>query len=112
LYRHLEQRYQEEKQCAEMAASRNSSRPQPDIQPRVGNQAVPSSAIKNRHRSFLPDQSESELASSTSPECNRIPHVWGEADDHYNRKILFYLISTLNAAFPDYDFRCVLWIIK
>lgn len=32
---------------------------------------------------------------------------FGPLDQHASRKTLFYLIATLNASFPDYDFRDV-----
>lgn len=46
--------------------------------------------------------------SSISPEDHfHMGSPFGPMDQASSRKTLFYLISTLNASFPDYDFRYV-----
>ncbi|KAH6581554.1 hypothetical protein BASA60_002386 [Batrachochytrium salamandrivorans] len=47
-----------------------------------------------------PDASISPLLTPISP--------FGPLSQPTSRKTLFYLLATLNAAYPDYDFRCTL----
>jgi hypothetical protein len=63
--------------------------------------SLASTSPLSRHFLAPPPQSSSlisaSLASSLSPSALLLPSV--------SRKTMFYLLATLNAAFPDYDFR-------
>ncbi|KAJ1984224.1 RNA polymerase III-inhibiting protein maf1 [Dimargaris verticillata] len=54
-------------------------------------------------------QEDLEAASSLSPEQS-LSHMispFGPLTEAASRRVLFYLIATLNASFPDYDFRFI-----
>ncbi|KAJ2045616.1 RNA polymerase III-inhibiting protein maf1, partial [Coemansia sp. S155-1] len=55
-------------------------------------------------------QDDLEEAKNLSPEQSSLTNIvspFGPLTQSASRKTLFYLIATLNASFPDYDFRYV-----
>ncbi|KAJ1981919.1 RNA polymerase III-inhibiting protein maf1 [Dimargaris xerosporica] len=54
-------------------------------------------------------QEDLEAASSLSPEqsASHMISPFGPLTEAASRRVLFYLIATLNASFPDYDFRFI-----
>ncbi|KAI7834336.1 Maf1 regulator-domain-containing protein [Kickxella alabastrina] len=59
-------------------------------------------------------QEDLEEAKSLSPEQSSLTNMFspfGPLTESASRKVMFYLIATLNASFPDYDFRYVMFCI-
>ena len=79
LFKQLEQRYQDDLQAVQQALGGGGANQEADASKEDA------------------DAEEAEPGMDGGP--------FGSLRDAHNRKLFFYMISTLNAAFPDFDFR-------
>jgi hypothetical protein len=99
LYKKLEKQYQEDFEAKQMAIQSWKS----------VNEENGASAAPNTSTDSDVENSNAATGTGTSWGSNRPPFLptLGPMNDSQSRKVLFYLISSLNMAFPDYDFSSV-----
>lgn len=96
LFKHLQKQYEADHQILEQAKAYFQRHLNAEKRASTNDQTL------------MNDSSESDVgAISTSPEFGSISSFCDSKgmNEQQTRKMRFYLISTLNAAFPDYDFR-------
>lgn len=98
LLKKLEQQYKEDQAAVQYAIQQQQQRRRGSTTAASNAIVIPNTTTNGEESDFVP--------SSVSPPTQGLSPL-GRMEDIKSRKTLFYLISTLNMTFPDYDFSSI-----